>query len=177
MPIGPYIFLYLAGGLAANLTLTVFGPEAAVYNAFLFIGLLLVCRDRIQDHWRERPFPKMAGLIAVATGLVFAFNPAGGRIALAGAAAFLVTELVDYAVYRLRWQRPWLERSNVSNVAAAAVDSVLFPLLAFNTLSAAITFEQFAAKVAGALVFTLVFLYATAPDGPVPGSVKAEPSS
>lgn len=158
MRVSGLVFLYLLGGLAANWSLSYFGPEAAIYNAFLFIGLLLVCRDRLQDLWEGQVFLRMSFLIGAGTVIALIFNPAGGRIALAGAGAFVATETVDTVVYRLREKRAWLERCNVSNLAAALVDSVLFPLFAFGTLSAATSFDQFVAKVSGGLVFSLLFL-------------------
>jgi hypothetical protein len=60
---------YLAAIVAANLSIAHWGPKAAVYNAFLFIGLDLVTRDRLHDLWRGRLIRNMAALIATGSAL------------------------------------------------------------------------------------------------------------
>ena len=56
--------------------------------------------------------------------------------------------LVDWAAFA-RLRGSWLRRANGSNVAGAAVDSLLFPTIAFGALMPHIVALQFVAKVAG----------------------------
>src|SRR5262245_28324273 len=85
---------YLAAIVAANLSVTHWGPTAAVYNAFLFIGLDLTCRDRLHDLWHGRLLRNMALLIVAGSvlsyvcGLLLGSGPQVGRIALASCIAF-----------------------------------------------------------------------------------------
>lgn len=152
------IVLYLAAIVAANLSVAHFGPEAAIYNAFLFIGLTLVTRDRLHDSFGKHRFLKMLGLILAGAALTYAINPAGSKIAIASAAAFLAAELVDYLIYHVFEDRDWLTRSNASNIPSAMVDSIVFPTIAFGAFSATITFSMFAAKVAGGVLFSLLLV-------------------
>jgi uncharacterized PurR-regulated membrane protein YhhQ (DUF165 family) len=69
-------------------------------------------------------------------------------IAIASASAFTLAALVDFAVFS-KVSGSWLKRSNTSNVAAAAVDSIVFPTIAFGALMPHIVLMQFVAKVAG----------------------------
>jgi uncharacterized PurR-regulated membrane protein YhhQ (DUF165 family) len=146
---------YLAAIVAANLIVTHYGPTASIYCAFFLIGLDLTTRDALHDFWRERRLPKMLALILAGSALSYALNTDARKIAEASAIAFACAALADYAVYTILWHREWLERSNLSNVVAAAVDSFVFPTLAFGGILWGITFGQFTAKVAGGVLWSI----------------------
>lgn len=151
------ILLYLAAIVAANLSSTHFGPEASVVNAFFFIGLNLTARDLLHDIWQRHRVLKMAALIVAGALLSYLVNADAARIAIASCCAFAAAETVDYAVYSWRSRRPWLERSNESNLASSAVDSLVFPAIAFGgPLLWVLVFGQFTAKVAGGFVWSLL---------------------
>jgi len=150
------VALYLVAIVAANLSVTHFGVEAAVYNAFLFIGLDLVCRDRLHDLFTRRRVLGMGALIVAGSALSYALNADAGPIAVASCAAFGLAAFADAVVYHLRRRASWLERSNESNIAGAAVDSVVFPALAFpGPLAFGVVFAMFTAKVAGGALWAL----------------------
>lgn len=136
---------YLAALVLANVLVAEFGPAASPYLAFLLIGFDLSVRDWL--HVRLRP-AQMLGLIVAAGLLTLALNPAAAQIAVASAIAFTSAALVDWATFA-RVRRSWLFRANVSNTAAAAVDSLTFPTIAFGALLPEIVALQFLAKVAG----------------------------
>jgi uncharacterized PurR-regulated membrane protein YhhQ (DUF165 family) len=64
-----------------------------------------------------------------------------------------VSALADWLAYTALRSKPWLVRSNGSNVVGAAVDSVIFPTLAFGGFLPHIVALQFAAKVGGGAVW------------------------
>ena len=150
------IGLYLAAIVAANLSVERWGVEAAIYNAFFLIGLDLVTRDALHDLWREHLARNMAALIVAGSALSYLVNRDTARIALASCVAFGAASLVDAVVYHLRRDRPWLERVNTSNLGGAAVDSVIFPWIAFGSFTWAVVFGLFCAKVAGGVVWALI---------------------
>lgn len=141
--------MYAAAMVAANLTIAAFGPAIAPINAFFLIGLDLALRD-----WLHVRLSRQAmGLLIVGTGLLsYLLNPAAGQIALASTVAFVAAAVVDWAVFA-SLGGGWMKRSVASNVAGAAVDSVVFPLLAFGGLAPEIVAGMFAAKVAGGVVW------------------------
>lgn len=146
---------YIASIVAANLLVARYGPGVTIVNAFALIGLDLVLRDHLHDAWRGKLAP-MAGLIAAAGVISYVANPATGRIAVASTVAFAVAALVDWAVYALAERKPWLVRSNASNVAGAAADSLLFPTIAFGGLLWPIVIGQFLAKTLGGAAWSLL---------------------
>jgi len=148
---------YLAAIVAANLIITEKGPSWSVYTAFAAIGLDLTCRDRLHDLWRGHILRNMAILIASGSAISYLLNRDSGRIALASCLAFGAAATVDGITYHLRRRAPWMERANDSNVAGAAVDSLVFPIVAFGTpILWAIVFGQFCAKVAGGYLWSRV---------------------
>lgn len=152
----PYVPVYLSAIALANWSVTHWGPQAAVYNAFLLIGLDLVARDKLHDAWAGRwLWLRMGALIAVGSAVSYWLFGADGRIAVASCLAFAAAATTDAVVYHLSRRASWLERSNRSNVAAAAVDSVVFQTVAFGWAFPFI-FAQFVAKVAGGLVWSLL---------------------
>lgn len=151
------IALYLVAIVAANLLVTAFGPSVAIIGAFLFIGLDLTTRDRLHEAWRGRNlWLRMLALIAAGSLLSYALNRDAGPIALASFVAFLLAGLADALTYHLLRERAYLVKVNGSNVIGAAVDSLVFPTLAFGGLLPVIVLGQFVAKVAGGMLWSFV---------------------
>ena len=151
----PLIFAIAAYAIAmtlANLSIATWGPWVSPINAFVLIGLDLALRDWL--HVRLRP-GQMGALIASAGLLTYVLNPAAGAIAVASSVSFTAAALADWAVFA-RLTGSWARRANGSNVAGAAVDSLLFPTLAFGALMPDVVAAQFVAKVLGGALWTAV---------------------
>ena len=146
------IAAYAAAMILANLSVAAFGPWVSPINAFVLIGLDLALRDWL--HVRLRVW-QMGALISGTGALTYALNPAAGMIAIASSAAFTAAAVVDWATFA-RLRGSWMFRANGSNVAGAAVDSLVFPTLAFGALMPQIVLAQFAAKVAGGAVWAWI---------------------
>jgi uncharacterized PurR-regulated membrane protein YhhQ (DUF165 family) len=147
------VLVYATAMILANLSVATFGPSVTPVNAFVLIGLDLTMRDWL--HVRIKPW-QMAALIALTGLLTYALNPAAGKIAVASACAFSAAALVDWATFT-RLRGSWMYRANGSNVAGAAVDSLIFPTLAFGALMPQIVLAQFLAKIAGGAIWTWIF--------------------
>ena len=146
------IVVYATAMVAANLSVAAFGPWVTPLNAFLLIGLDLALRDWL--HVRLR-MSQMAALIAVSGALTYALNPAAGIIAIASASAFTLAAIADWSVFAAV-KGSWLKRANASNVVGAAVDSLVFPTIAFGALLPHIVAMQFVAKVAGGALWAFL---------------------
>lgn len=151
------VILYLAAIVAANVFVAWFGPAASIVSAFVMIGATMTLRDRLHEAWRGKVAVRMALLIATGGALSAVLSwGAAGRIALASVVAFVLSETVDTIAYSALGGRPWLVKVNGSNVLAAAVDSLVFPTLAFGGLLPWIVLGQFAAKTLGGAVWAFV---------------------
>lgn len=139
------IFIYAFAMTLANLSIAAWGPWVSPINAFLFIGLDLALRDWLHTKLRTS---QMGALIAVTGLITYLLNPSAGMIAVASAVAFTSAAVIDWAVF-MKSTGTWLQRSTKSNIAGAAVDSLVFPTLAFGALMPQIVAMQFLAKVVG----------------------------
>ena len=150
-----YVFMYLAAIVAANVSVSLFGPGVTVVNAFLFIGFNLTARDRLHDAWHGRNLRRNMALL-ILTGAALSALFGAGRIALASFVAFALSEAVDTVIYQMLGNRAKLVQVNGSNVVSAAVDSIVFPALAFGwPLLWLVMAGQFVAKVGGGAVWSL----------------------
>jgi len=146
------IIAYAFAMTAANLLIVKFGVWMSPVNSFFLIGLTLVLRDWL--HIRLKAW-QMALLITASGGITYLLNPAAAQIAIASSVAFTLAALVDWAIFA-KVTGTWFKRSNVSNVAGAAVDSVAFPTIAFGVLMPEIVLAQFASKIVGGFIWSFV---------------------
>lgn len=158
-----YVSLYLVAIVLANASIAAFGASIAPLNAFLFIAFDLTARDALHDAWQyNHLWLRMFALVLTGSLLSALLAPA---IALASFSAFLAAGLVDALVYQAVRRYPTLVRMNVSNAAAAAVDSVVFVALAFGTnpLLWGIILSSYAAKLTGGLLWSVVIQWMRRP--------------
>lgn len=140
------VLVYIGAALAANLIVAALGPWISPVLAFVFIGLDLALRDWL--HVRLSLNGMLCVIFAASTA-TYILNPAAANIAGASAIAFTAAALADWAVFSALRRSEWLKRSVWSNVAGAAVDSVLFPALAWGAFLPGVVVAQFAAKAIG----------------------------
>ena len=143
------ILIYAIAMTLANLSISHYGPWVSPINAFVLIGLDLALRDWL--HVRLRAW-QMGALIACTGLLTYALNPAAGMIAVASASAFSAAALVDWATFT-RLRGSWLRRANGSNMAGAAVDSIVFVALVPFKFDPATAAWMFLAKVCGGAIW------------------------
>lgn len=144
---------YIAVICAANLLVSHFGPWITPINAFVLVGLDMVLRDILHERYG---FIRSVLLSAIAGVISYAINPAAGIIAIASVVAFVAASVANAWVYQLLISKPWLKKSNAGNIAAAAVDSGLFPVIAFGAFMPGIVVGQFMAKVGGGFVWSML---------------------
>lgn len=147
------ISIYVAAMVAANLLVWWLGPWFSPINAFVLIGLDLTMRDVLHERLSRW---ELAAVIAAGGLITWLVNPAAQMIALASATAFTAAALADWAAYAALHRQSWFIRANGSNVVGAAVDSVIFPTIAFGAFLPAIIALQFAAKVGGGAIWSVV---------------------
>lgn len=144
------ISVYAAAMIVANLIVALFGAWVSPINSFFLIGLDLTLRDRL--HIVLKPLQMLA--LIVTTGLLtYLLNPTISKIAIASSVSFMAAALVDWCVFRTV-TGSWIRRSLWSNAAGSAVDSMLFPTLAFGVFLPHIVALQFLAKTVGASIWS-----------------------
>jgi hypothetical protein len=152
-----YTILYLGAAVLANLLVTWLGPGAVIWVAFLLIGLDLTSRDKLHDAWQnDKLWLKMTLLIGTGSLLSWFLNRNAGPVAIASFVAFGAAGVADTLVYHVLKEKACLVRINGSNTISAMVDSLVFPTLAFGSFMPLIVLGQFAAKVAGGAIWSLI---------------------
>lgn len=104
-------------------------PGLLAPSGVLAVGAALVLRDVVQ-----RCLGAIWGLAAIGAGTVLSVLVAPPALVVASGAAFLLSELVDFAVYTPLQRRRLLLAVVASSVAGLVVDSVVFLGLAFGSL-------------------------------------------
>ena len=104
-------------------------PGVMAPSGVLMVGLALVLRDIVQ-----RRLGPLAGLGAIAVGTLISAVLAPPAIVLASVAAFLLSELADFAVYTPLQRRRFVTAVFASGVIGLVVDSLVFLHLAFGSL-------------------------------------------
>lgn len=104
-------------------------PGLMAPSGVLLIGAALALRDALHE---AVPRWFVVALIAIGAVLSLAFSPPA--LAGASAAAFLLSELADFAVYDRLRRRGMALAVAASGVVGAVLDSVIFSALAFGTV-------------------------------------------
>ncbi|MCA1999518.1 MAG: VUT family protein [Hyphomicrobiales bacterium] len=123
------------------------GPGLTAPSGVLLVGAALVLRDMIQ---RRLGAAWALGAIA-AGGLLSAFI-APPALVVASVAAFLLSELADFAVFTPLQKRGLVRAVLVSSLLGLVVDSLVFLWLAFGSL------DYLAGQVAGKALMVLAAL-------------------
>ena len=144
--------VYVGAMVAANL-LVWLSPWFVLIDSVLLIGLDLTLRDVLDERLTRA---QLAAVIVGGGAIIWLANPEANHIAIASAAAFILAALADWLAYSRLRSHPWMVRCNGSNVVGAAVDSVIFPLLAFGVFPPAAISLQFAAKVGGGAIWSVL---------------------
>ncbi len=98
-------------------------------SGVLMIGAALVLRDAV-----HRYAGPMAALLAIGIGAALSWLFSPPALLMASVAAFVLSELADFAVYAPLARRKLIAAVALSGVVGAAVDSLVFLWLAFGSL-------------------------------------------
>ena len=105
------------------------GFDVMAPTGVIMVGLALVLRDLVQ-----RRLGKLWALGAIVVGALLSALIAPRALVLASGAAFLVSELADFAVYTPLQKKRLVLAVFMSGVVGLVVDSILFLQLAFGSL-------------------------------------------
>lgn len=146
---------YVLTIIAANVAITLFGVIPIGFGLMapagvVFAGLAFTLRDAVQETAGRR-WSIAAILLGAAVSALL--SP---QLALASGAAFVASELADFAIYTPLRGRNWLAAVAASNTVGLVIDSALFLWLAFGNLE--FLAGQVVAKVEVTLLTVLVLV-------------------
>jgi hypothetical protein len=115
-------------------------PGIVAPSGVLMVGAALVLRDLVQ-----RRLGVEFGIGAIVAGAAISAGLAPTSLVLASAAAFLLSEIADFAIYTPLARRRLVAAVIASSTAGLVVDSIVFLWLAFGSLE--ILFGQIIGKL------------------------------
>lgn len=129
----PFFAALVGTVVAANLLVTHHAPIPVGFGylapaGVLVAGLAFTIRDLLDEAGGRRWV-----LAAILAGAVASLLMGTGRIAVAGAIAFAMSELLDYAVYRPLRARGFLRAVTLSGIVGLVADSIIFLWIAFGS--------------------------------------------
>lgn len=104
-------------------------PSLSAPSGVLMIGLALVLRDLVQ-----RRLGRGWSLAAILAGAFLSAAVAPAALVIASAAAFVLSELADFAVYTPLQERRLVLAVVLSSLVGLTIDSLVFLYLAFGSL-------------------------------------------
>ncbi len=104
-------------------------PGIMAPSGVLMVGAALVLRDLVQ-----RRLGVEFGIGAIVVGAMISAGLAPASLVLASAAAFLLSEFADFAVYTPLARRRLVAAVVASSIAGLVVDSIVFLWLAFGSM-------------------------------------------
>ena len=142
-----YIGMIVAVNYGFSVTPLVALPDGTMWPPMsLAVGFIFVIRDFAQREVGHRV------LLAMLVGAVLSYLMADPYVAIASAAAFLVSEIADWVVYTIT-KRPLSDRILLSSLISTPIDSVVF-LGLIGHLSFAGVVAMTVSKLIGALIVT-----------------------
>jgi uncharacterized PurR-regulated membrane protein YhhQ (DUF165 family) len=146
---------FIATILAANYVTSEYGMVPVGFGLMAtagtyFAGLAFILRDAVQDTAGRR---WVVALIVAGAALSFAIS--APAIATASAAAFLLSESADFAIYTPLRKRGYIRAATASNLVGAVVDTIVFLTIAGFPLR-----QAFAGQVVGKMLVTGVVVLA-----------------
>lgn len=147
---------YLSAIILANLLVAKFGTIVVIPVGFALVGLDITGRDHLHELWARNRWLKMAILIGTGSLLSWLLNMGAGRVAIASFVAFASAATLDTITYAVLRRRQYLIKVNGSNVISAFADSAIFLTVAFGAFLPLLVISQFAAKVVGGFLWSLL---------------------
>lgn len=146
----PFVYLYVLLIPLVNWSFahvpTIPMPDGGAWSPMAVVtGLILVVRDFAQREVGHAIF------LPLVIGIAVSFVMAPPAIALASAAAFGISELVDWAVYSFS-KKPLSKRVLISSAISAPLDSAVFWALASLTVAGVFTWSTVLTAIASKLL-------------------------
>lgn len=148
---------YLISIVIGNLIVYHLGRWGVLITSFIFIPFDFVIRCYIHEVFRgRRLYTVLFSVISLGAICTYVINSGAGSIALGSVAGFIFAGIVGSIVYQILIYKRAFYKVNGSDFAALITDSILFQLVAFNSVVWAVTSGQIVVKILGGLLWYYV---------------------
>lgn len=146
------ISIYLLAFILANFIVLWFGATGLIFTALFLIPFDFVMRCMFHEQWKGMELVlKLGSLVVAASVATYLLNRETQNIAYGSAFGFIAAQIVAGIFYQAFIHKKFFFKVNGSDAIAILVDSIVFQLVAFNTIDTFVTGTQFALKILGGL--------------------------
>lgn len=146
------ISLYLAAFVLANFIVLWLGPAGLIITALLLIPFDFVMRCFFHEQWKGKELiAKLGTLVIISSALTYVINHETQNIALGSMTGFISAQIIAGAFYQMTIKKSYFIKVNGSDAFGIIADSIVFQLVAFDSLDLYITLSQTALKIVGGL--------------------------
>lgn len=148
------ISLYLSAFIFSNFIVLWFGQTGLIFTALFLIPFDFVMRCIFHETWKGKELIiKLGSLVLASSVITYLINSETKSIALGSAFGFIAAQIFAGIFYQLFIKKAYLIKVNGSDAVGIMVDSIIFQLIAFNSINIFITFSQFSMKLIGGLLW------------------------
>lgn len=151
------VTIYLAAFVAANLFVQEFGSYGLWFSSFFLIPFDFVCRCLFHERWKgNKLILNLMFLTIAASVITVLFNQDAFSIALASVCGFSLSQLTAGLFYQAFISKSFAFKVNGSDLVGIVSDSILFQIIAFDSLNLSVTLGQIVIKGIGGLIWYLI---------------------
>jgi len=156
--LGVKISIYLMAFILANYIVIWYGPTGLIFTALFLVPFDFVMRCVFHETMKGfKLFLFMAFLVSLASLVTYYINQDSMNIALGSVFGFSCAQLFAGIFYQFFIKKSYFIKVNGSDFIGIIVDSIVFQLVAFNSIDSGITISQILMKVLGGLFWYWIF--------------------
>lgn len=146
------ISLYLLAFVFSNFIVLWFGQYGLIFTALFLIPFDFVMRCIFHETWKGKELViKLGGIVSAASLITLIININTLNIALGSFWGFLSAQIVAGIFYQFNINKSYFIKVNGSDLFAIIADSIMFQLVAFQSINTTVTLSQITLKVLGGL--------------------------
>jgi hypothetical protein len=152
------ISIYLLAFILANYIVIWYGPNGLIFTALFLVPFDFVMRCIFHETMKGfKLFIFMVFLVSTASLITYYINQNSINIAIGSAFGFASAQLFAGIFYQIFIKKSYFVKVNGSDFIGIIVDSIVFQLIAFNSINTSITISQILMKVLGGLFWYWIF--------------------
>lgn len=152
------VITYLSAAVLANFLVTVFGPKALPFTAFILIPFDMTARDVLHEQWKfKNLWLKMSALVFAGSTISWLSSTGSATVCMASSVSFCASGFTDSIVYHLMNKCHQNTKMKLSNAVSAFTDSVFFPLIAFGEITLWVFLAQWWLKAFGGFLWVEIY--------------------
>ena len=151
------ISIYLGAFILANFVVLYYGAPGLIFTALFLIPFDFVMRCIFHETWKGvELILKLGSLVILSSLITYFINREAQNIALGSSFGYIGAQIAAGIFYQVSIRRSYFIKVNGSDLFAIIADSILFQLIAFNSVDLEVMGGQIVLKIIGGLFWYYV---------------------